>query len=101
MSSGISDTRLFVGILFGLIATLTYCLPKLSSAQVDNNTSLTVDNQPQIDKFIPEEVTLDKQQIQDVRSILNSSIESLEKGNITEAINNLRIADDQLRILED
>jgi hypothetical protein len=100
MSSGISDTRLFVGILFGLIATLTYCLPKLSSAQVDNNTSLTVDNQPQIDKFIPE-VTLDKQQIQDLRSILNRSIESLEKGNITEAINNLRIADDQLRILED
>jgi hypothetical protein len=39
--------------------------------------------------------------IQDLRSILNRSIESLEKGNITEAINNLRIADDQLRILED
>jgi hypothetical protein len=79
---------------------LIYCLSNLSSAQEENNTRLTVDTQPQIDTFIPE-VTLDNQQIQDLRSILNRSIESLERGNITEAINNLRIADDQLRILED
>ena len=85
MSSGASNTRVFVGILFGL-TTLIYCLPNLSSAQE------------------PEELpaaTLDEQQIQDLRSILNRSMESLENGNITEAITNLKIADDQLRILEE
>lgn len=86
MSFGASNTRTLVGILFGLIATLTYCLPNLSSAQ-------ELEELPA--------ATLDEQQIQDLRSILNSSMESLEDGNITEAMSNLRIADDQLRILED
>ena len=86
MSSSILDSRMFVGILFGLIASLIYCLSNPSSAQ-------TLEKLP--------EATLDEQQIQDLRSILNGSIESLEKGNITEAITNLRIAEDQLRILGD
>jgi hypothetical protein len=61
-------------------------------------------NQPSNLKLPLEELpsaTLDEQQIQDLRSILNRSMESLEDGNITEAITNLRRADDQLRILED
>ena len=86
MSSNESKTRVFVGILFGFIVTLIYCLSNLSSAQEFEELPAA---------------TLDEQQVQDLRSILNKSIESLEKGNITEAITNLKIADDQLRILEE
>ena len=84
--SGVSNTSMLVGMLFGLIATLIYCLPNLSSAQ-------ELEELPA--------ATLDEQQIQDLRSLLNRSMESLENSNITEAMTNLRIADDQLRILED
>jgi hypothetical protein len=86
MSSGASNTRILIGMLFGLTATLIYYFPNLSSAQ-------ELEELPA--------ATLDEQQIQDLRSFLNRSMESLKDGNITEAMTNLRIADDQLRILED
>ena len=92
--------RLFhTAFLSGLVIPL-FCFSYSTSiiAQLQNSTGLSLDTQPQIDEFIPE-VTLDKQQVYDLRSMLNKSIELLQHGNISEAITNLEIVDDQLRIL--
>lgn len=95
-----ANKTLHITLLLGLAIPL-FCYPSnMAIAQLQNSTALSFDTQPQIDEFIPE-VTLDKQQIQDLRSILNRSIGSLQSGNVSEAITDLRIVDDQLRILED
>ena len=93
--------RLFhIVFLSGLVIPLFYFSYSTSIiiAQQQNSTGLSLDIQPQIDEFIPE-VTLDKQQVYDLRSMLNKSIELLNHGNVSEAITSLKIVDDQLRIL--
>ena len=46
-------------------------------------------------------ITVNSEQIQELRSTVNHTNQAIEKGNLTEALNHLRVLDQQLQLLSE
>ena len=46
-------------------------------------------------------ITVNSEQIQELRSTVNQTNQAIENGNLTEALNHLRVLDQQLQLLSD
>ena len=90
-----------LSVIIGLDLVVVFFFSHSTSAQSNNGSANLSTPLEELQSQNFALITVNSEQIQELRSTVNQTNQAIENGNMTEALNQLRVLDQQLQLLSE